>query len=175
MRFSSVFVLASLVVSGFASTAADVQKEIATICGLLGKTNSLIVAYPTKGGTLKQALEIHDSAGVVLAAVKKGTVTANGLTVTFSHAEGRAILDALKACPVKPTLSDLVAKKLAFAALPLGGILTVFHKDLTDLGASTSDFEQVLIKWGSKDLEAEAKALAADDHNAFVAALAVYA
>jgi hypothetical protein len=57
MRVSStLFFLASLAVSGLASTAADVKADIVTITTQLNALNTAINAFTLPGGTLAQAL-----------------------------------------------------------------------------------------------------------------------
>ncbi|KAG5640013.1 hypothetical protein DXG03_001789 [Asterophora parasitica] len=122
MRFSSVFVLASLVVSSFASTAADVKADIVDIAAKLDTLATTVSALPLVGGTLSQALAIHTSAGPLIAASNKGAANADNVSPRpLSIVDGRAILDSVQALEpsIYHTLNGIVDRKNIFSALPV--------------------------------------------------------
>jgi hypothetical protein len=64
-----------------------------------------------------------------------------------SVADGTSILNAVN--NLKPiiitTLTDIVAKKAAFVALPVGGLPALIKSDLNSLSTATQAFEAALI------------------------------
>ncbi|KAG5641032.1 hypothetical protein DXG03_006356, partial [Asterophora parasitica] len=148
MRFSSVFVLASLVVSSFASTAADVKADIVDISAKLNTLDVSIYAFTLPGGTLSQALAIHTNAGPLITALNKGAADAvNVIPKPLSLADGRAILDSVEALEstIYHALNGIVARKNAFTALPIGGIPALVKQDLASLNVATQALEAGLI------------------------------
>ncbi|GLB38902.1 putative hydrophobic surface binding protein [Lyophyllum shimeji] len=178
MRFTSLFVLASLAVSSFASTVADVQADIADISSKTTALDNSINAFANPGGTLTQALTIHNNAVALGSSLDHGTTDANAVApLPISEADGRSILTNLEA--LEPTIDDaldgIIARKDAFVALPLGGIPALVKQDLTNLNASTSAFEAALIVNAPADLVAEATALKSRIDAKFASAIAAYA
>ncbi|KAF8068056.1 hydrophobic surface binding protein [Lyophyllum atratum] len=176
MRFSSLFVLASLAVGSFASTVADVQADIAAISSRLTALDSAITAFANPGGTLTQALAIHSASVSLGTAIDQGTTDAV-TPLPISEADGRSILTSFEA--LEPTidhsLTGIVDRKAAFTALPLGGIPALVKQDLANLSASTTALESALISIAPADLQAEATALKDRIDAAFATAIAAYA
>ncbi|KAG5639954.1 hypothetical protein DXG03_002152 [Asterophora parasitica] len=140
MRFSSVFVLASLVVSSFASTAADVKADIVDIAAKLDTLATTVSALPLVGGTLSQALAIHTSAGPLIAASNKGAANADNVSPRpLSIVDGRAILDSVQALEpnIYQTLHGIVDRKNIFSALPVPGIPALIKQDLVNWNTAT--------------------------------------
>ncbi|KAF5383281.1 hypothetical protein D9615_004806 [Tricholomella constricta] len=178
MRFSSVFVLASLVASSFASTVADVQADIADITTKLHALDDSITAFPTSGGTLTQALAIHNNAVALGSSIDQGATDTAAVTPNpVSDADGRSILDSFEA--LEPTINHalvgIVDRKAAFTALPLGGIPALVKQDLANLNASTSNIEAALIGSAPAGLVGEATDLKNRIDAAFATAIAAYA
>ncbi|KAG5635541.1 hypothetical protein H0H81_010903 [Sphagnurus paluster] len=178
MRFSSVIVLASFIVSSFASTAADIKADIVTITARINTLDTSITAFAVPGGTLTQALAIHNNAVTLGTALDKGTTDATNVTPNpVSPTDGRAILTALEATEttISRALTNIVARKAAFNALPIGGIPALVKQDLANLSASTTKFEAALIAAASADLVAEATAFKGRVDGYFAVAIAAYA
>ncbi|KAF5383285.1 hypothetical protein D9615_004803 [Tricholomella constricta] len=178
MRFSSVFVLASLVASSFASTVADIQADIADISTKLTTLDNSIAAFPSTGGTLSQALAIHSNAVTLGKSIDQGTTDVNDVDPKpFSDEDGRAILDSFTA--LEPTINNaligIVDKKAALEALPVGGIPALVKQDLSNLSASTAALEDALIAAAPESIVDEAIALKERIDAAFATAIAAYA
>ncbi|KAG5640221.1 hypothetical protein DXG03_009773 [Asterophora parasitica] len=175
MRFSIVFVLASLVVSSFASTAADVKADIVDISAKLNALDVTVYALPLPSGTLSQALAIHTNAGPLIAASNKGAADAVSVSPNpLSLIDGRAILDSVEA--LEPTiyhaLNGIVAR---FArVLPVGGISALVKQDLVSWNAASQALEVGLIGSAPVSLVAEATTLKTRIDAAFAAAIAAF-
>ena len=68
-------------------------------------------------------------------------------TKPFSNTDANVILLAVENIQpvILDTLTDIVAKKPAFAGLPIGGVTALILQDLQNLNASTSNLESALI------------------------------
>ncbi|KAG5649748.1 hypothetical protein H0H81_002204 [Sphagnurus paluster] len=180
MRFSvsAVFVLASLVASSLATTVADVQADIALISSRLSTLDKSIAAFTLPGGTLAQALAVHNNAVSLGTAIDKGTTDTKAVTPTpLADADGRAILDAFESLEptINSALNGIIARKAAFTALPIGGIPALVKQDLANLSGSTAALEAALISSTPEGLVDEATALKTRIDSAFAVAIAAYA
>ncbi|RDB17435.1 hypothetical protein Hypma_001618 [Hypsizygus marmoreus] len=179
MRFTSMFfLLAFIVVSGFSATIADVKADINTIAAQTTTLDNSITAFPLTGGTLIQALAVHNNAVTLGSSINKGTTDVQATTPTpFSDADGAAVLALVEAFEptIESALTGIVGKKAAFQALPIGGIPALVKQDLSNLGASTTAFENALIAAAPASVVADATALKARVNAAFAAAIAAYA
>ncbi|KAG6889259.1 hypothetical protein C0995_002254 [Termitomyces sp. Mi166 len=172
MQFKSLVVLASLAVSSLAQTSVaqvetDINKNIAP------HLSSLVTAidnFPTSGGTLTGALAIHTDAmnlnNAIVATtndVKAGIIILNllrfliviqfkGAACPVSDSDGQAILADIQALEpnIAKASTDIVARKAAFQALPLGGVSTLVQQDLTQLKASTDALAAAFISCSPK-------------------------
>jgi hypothetical protein len=178
-----VRISASLVaLSIFAGVLATPLKRDATtiltdITGLNDKTTALDKQIVAFNGDLLAALGIHSASQALDSSVKSATADVTCPDGTFSDEDAAAILSAVAgfAPSVNQTLTDIVAKKPVFAALPIGGVIALVHGDLANLGASTSSFGSALIACApAADTEA-ATALKKGIDDAFAAAVAAYA
>ncbi|KAJ7260125.1 hydrophobic surface binding protein [Mycena rebaudengoi] len=154
---------------------ATVKADIAQISTQVNSLDSQINAYPTTGGTLLGALNIHSAATALVTTLNKATadVTTNG---AFSEEDGRSVLDSVEA--IAPTIFDaltvIVAKKPAFAALPVGGIPALILQDLKNLKAATVSFAGALVSNAPADLVPEATQVQDSIIAAFDPAIAAY-
>ncbi|KAG6901517.1 hypothetical protein C0995_010940 [Termitomyces sp. Mi166 len=160
MQFKSLVVLASLAVSSFAQTSvAQIETDINN--NIAPNLSSLVTAidnFPTSGGTLTGALIIHTDAinlnNAIVATtndVKAGSyprssflrflivIQFKGAACPVSDSDGQAILADIQALEpnIAKATSDIVARKAAFQALPLGGVPALVQQDLAQLKAST--------------------------------------
>ncbi|KAG5650591.1 hypothetical protein H0H81_011709 [Sphagnurus paluster] len=178
MRFSSVIILASLVASSFASTAADLKADIATIAVRINALDTSIIAFTLPRGTIAQALAIHNNVLTLSTALDKGASDAtNVIPNPVSLTDGRAILTALEAteATIVRCLTNIVARKAAFSVLPTSGVPAIVKQDLSNLSASTVKLEAALIASAPADLVAEATAFKGRIDTSFAAAIAAYA
>ncbi|KAG5634646.1 hypothetical protein H0H81_001275 [Sphagnurus paluster] len=88
---------------------------------------------------------------------------------------GRPSLLLDRRCEPKTALTNIIARKAAFNALPIDGIRALVKQDLANLSASTTKFEAALIAAASADLVAEATAFKGRVDGYFAAAIAAYA
>ncbi|KDR66630.1 hypothetical protein GALMADRAFT_80675 [Galerina marginata CBS 339.88] len=176
MKVQTAFAILAFLVSGTsAATIADILSDTSTINSQITTLDEAITAYPATGGTLANALAIHTDASNLINTVKKGTTDA----VTpkpFSEADGNSIVKAVKAFEPKvlDALKQLVIKKPAFQALPIGGIPALVKQDLISLNASTVAFEAALIASAPADLIPTANSIKSTIDAAFATAIAAY-
>ncbi|KAF8157220.1 hypothetical protein B0H34DRAFT_491758 [Crassisporium funariophilum] len=164
MKFhSTLTILATLAAISLAATVTDVENDIKNISSQTTTLDNAITAFPATGGSLLNALAIHSDAVSLGSAIDKGTTDVkvcaeylfSDLIIKYqqavpppiSEADGTTILNAVTA--FEPTILDalnqIVVKKPAFQALPIGGIPALVKQDLINLSASTSAFEAALI------------------------------
>ncbi|KAG5650590.1 hypothetical protein H0H81_011708 [Sphagnurus paluster] len=178
MRFSSILVLASLVASSFATAASDILADVATINTQLNNLNNAIAAFTIPGGTLGTALAIHTNAVTLGTSLNKATTDTLAVSPNpLADADGRSILTAVEALEntIYSCLNGIVARKAAFTALPIGGIVTLVKQDLSNLNNSTASLEVALIGTAPASLVAEATALQSRINAAFAVAIQAYA
>ncbi|KAK7061392.1 hydrophobic surface binding protein [Favolaschia claudopus] len=176
MRF---FAILSVAAVGLALTvkrdAATVEADVAKISAQVTTLDNAIVAFPQTGGSLVNALAIHTDATNLITTLN-GAVVDVAATPQLSEDDGRTILSAVEA--IEPTILDaltqIVVKKPAFQALPIGGLPALILQDLKNLKAATSSFANGLITIAPADLVDEATQLAQDITNAFDPAIAAY-
>ncbi|KAF5324078.1 hypothetical protein D9619_011222 [Psilocybe cf. subviscida] len=143
--FITLLTAASLAATCTASivrrTVAQVEADIATIGKQLNSLDASIKAFPTSGGTLPQALSVHTDAVAVVGALKTATTDINANDV-FNTPNAQTILTSITNLlpTIKDALDGVVAKKPAFAALPVGNIPPLILLDLKSLQGNTSDF-----------------------------------
>ncbi|KAJ7888325.1 hydrophobic surface binding protein [Mycena olivaceomarginata] len=166
-RFLTVL---SVAAAGLALTA-----DIARISTQVTTLDNAIEAYPLTGGTLLNALTIHTDATTLITTLN-GAVTDVTATSQLSEADGRTILSSVEA--IEPTILDaltnIVVKKPAFAALPIGGLPALILQDLKNLKTATVAFANGLVSIAPADLVAEATQLSSNITAAFDPAIAAY-
>ncbi|KAJ7362334.1 hydrophobic surface binding protein [Mycena albidolilacea] len=175
-RFLTVL---SVAAAGLALTvkrdAATVEADIAKISTQVTTLDNAIEAYPLTGGTLLNALTIHTDATTLITTLN-GAVTDVTATSQLSEADGRTILSSVEA--IEPTILDaltnIVVKKPAFAALPIGGLPALILQDLKNLKTATVAFANGLVSIAPADLVAEATQLSSNITAAFDPAIAAY-
>ncbi|KAJ7769452.1 hydrophobic surface binding protein [Mycena metata] len=175
-RFLSVLSVAAVGLAlSLKRDVAKVESDIATISTQVTTLDNAIEAYPTSGGTLVAALGIHTDATNLVTTLNGATTdaTANG---ALDETDARTILNSVEA--LEPTildaLTDIVVKKPAFAALPIGGIPALILQDLKNLKTATVAFAGALISAAPADLTAEATQLQNNITAAFDPAIAAY-
>ncbi|KAF9457631.1 hydrophobic surface binding protein A-domain-containing protein [Collybia nuda] len=173
---STLFFLVSLAVSSFA-TVAQVEADIANISTSLNTVDASINAFPTSGGTLAQALAIHNNAVALGTPLGQGTTDTQGTAGPISESDGRTILTSVEALEpvIDDALTKIAARKAAFQALPIGGIPALVKQDINNLCSQTATFETALIALCPTDLQGEATALKNRIDAACAAAIAAYA
>ncbi|KAG6854056.1 hypothetical protein C0991_011034 [Blastosporella zonata] len=148
VQIVSLFLLAGLVASSvstpFKRTVAQVEADIASIVSSTTSLENAIQGFPASG--LVGALGIHTSATGLNSQITAATTDVKN-TGAVTEADAGTILNSVKA--FEPTiiqaLTNIVSKKAAFQALPLGGIPALVLSDLQALSASTAAFEKALV------------------------------
>jgi len=179
VQLSPSLILAALVVSGFANpifkrTVSVVVSDINTIDSKVTALDQSIKAFD--GKNIVAAATIHMNAQNVAKAVVQATSDIDS-TARFDDDDGKTVVTAVQG--VKPliiaALEDITAKKAAFAALPVGGIIDLVENDLTTLNTNTIAFSKALSKAVPKDQVANVNSFQADVGAAFKAAIAAFA
>ncbi|KAG6879062.1 hypothetical protein C0992_005409 [Termitomyces sp. T32_za158] len=149
MQLKNLFILATLAISSYAQTSVaqiedDINNNIAP--ALTALLNS-IDAFPVSGGDLISALLIHTNALNVDTTVVGTTNDVNGAACPVGESDGQAILADLQALlpTIQQSLTDLVARKAAFQALPLGGVPALVQQDLSTLSQDTNTLAAAFI------------------------------
>ncbi|KAJ3576360.1 hypothetical protein NP233_g474 [Leucocoprinus birnbaumii] len=176
--FSIVFLttsVLSVVATPLKRTTTDVLNAINRVSADTTNLDNLITSYPLSGGTLLAALAIHTSSGTLGTDLGTATTTVknNGPVV---HPDADTILSAVLAIEpiIDHALSQIVIKKPAFAALPLGGVPALVLSDLISLKAATGSFAAALIAEAPADLVPPGTALENRILAAFDVAIAAY-
>ncbi|KAJ7259164.1 hydrophobic surface binding protein [Mycena haematopus] len=159
----------------FKRDAATIEADIATISSEVTTLDNAVEAFPLTGGSLLNALNIHTDATTLITTLNKA-VTDVSATAPLSEADCRTILAAVEAIEpiILDALADIIVKKPAFAALPIGGLPTLILQDLKNLETATVDFSNDLITICPPDLGAEATQLSLNITTAFAPAIAAY-
>ncbi|PPR03761.1 hypothetical protein CVT24_007360 [Panaeolus cyanescens] len=154
----------------------QVKADIANIAAKVTALDNAITAFPLTGGTLLAALGIHNSA-VALDDTLKAATTNVISTGVVGDADGLDIINAVSAFSpnIDHALSEIVVKKPAFVALPIGGLPALIYQDLNKLQASTDGYATALVNNAPSSLTADAVALKAAALAGFPAAIAAYA
>ncbi|ESK86092.1 antigenic cell wall [Moniliophthora roreri MCA 2997] len=154
---------------------ATVKADIATITTQTTALNNAIQAFPDSGGSLVAALAIHNSAVTLDNTVKK-TVTDVQATSPFSDADGADILSAVETLEpiILSALQNIVAKKPAFQALPIGGIPALVLQDLRNLDTDVTALSDALIDKSPSGLLTRANEIKTTIGDAFDDAIAAY-
>ncbi|KAF8068051.1 hydrophobic surface binding protein A-domain-containing protein [Lyophyllum atratum] len=173
MHYCNVFVLASLVVSSFASTVAEVKVDITGLSSQIVALDTAVNQYPVKGGTVADAVPILKAALGLGAAVDKTTADVKAVTPSPSVADSQNILLLLQAVEpkIKKVLMDTVAKKASFTASVAAGV----KQDITTLRGKTMDLGNALTAKAPAVLLPQANALKKQIDEDFAVAVAAYA
>ncbi|KAJ7624236.1 hydrophobic surface binding protein [Mycena polygramma] len=155
--------------------AAAVEADIAKISTQVTTLDNAIQAFPLTGGSLVAALGIHTDATTLITTLN-GAIVDVTATPTLSEDDGRTILSSVEA--IEPTILDaltnIVVKKPAFVALPIGGLPALILQDLKNLKNATVAFAGGLIAIAPADLVAEATEIQNNITAAFDPAIAAY-
>ncbi|KAJ7101305.1 hydrophobic surface binding protein [Mycena belliarum] len=154
---------------------AKVKADIATITTQVTTLDNAIQAFPLSGGSLLNALTIHNTATGLITTLNGATtdVTSTG---PLGEADGRAVLTSVEAIQpvILDALTNIVVKKPGFASLPIGGLPALILQDLKNLKTATSAFATALVANAPADLVEEAKTVQTTITNAFDPAIAAY-
>ncbi|KAF5366724.1 hypothetical protein D9758_006438 [Tetrapyrgos nigripes] len=182
-------------------TVAQVEADLRNIATQVTTLDNSINAFPNTGGSLVQALAIHTSSTNLVPVVNSATTDVQvhfifdlllltdtetddyiGFfplqgTTGVTEADSQAILAIVNG--FEPTiinaLNDIITKKAALSALPIGGVPALVKQDLARLATATEAFGVALINKAPADLKAQATAIGTAINAAFSKAQAAYA
>ncbi|KAJ6454217.1 hydrophobic surface binding protein [Mycena sanguinolenta] len=157
--------------------AGTIEADVATIASEVTTLDNAIEAFPLTGGTLLAALNIHsDAVALVNLFWAQGVSMIDFASEPLSEADCETILAAVEAIEpiILDALRDIIAKKPAFAALPIDGLTALILQDLENLEAATVDFTSALVDICPADLEPEEIQLSQNITAAFVPAIDAY-
>ncbi|KAF9041541.1 hydrophobic surface binding protein [Panaeolus papilionaceus] len=154
----------------------QVKADIANIAAKVTALDGAITAFPLTGGTLLAALGIHNSA-VALETTLQTATTHVTETGAVNETDGLDILNAVAAFSpnIQHALSEIIVKKPAFAALPIGGLPALIYQDLNKLKTSTGGFATALVTNAPDVLKDQANDLKDAALAGFDPAIAAYA
>ncbi|KAF5347280.1 hypothetical protein D9756_009991 [Leucocoprinus leucothites] len=177
MQLKSITAFLSVITVALGATVQNVLDDIAAAKAQAVTLENAIDSFPTTGGSLAQALAIHQQALNTVSALNKTTSDVETVPLPVSEADAASILDAvIDAKPViENGLTDIVTKKSAIDALPISGLSALVEQDLKALNTSTLALGDDLIARAPADLLDEATSLRAEIAAAFVTAIAAYA
>ncbi|KAJ7164366.1 hydrophobic surface binding protein [Mycena filopes] len=158
---------------------AQLEARISLIATQLATLRDNIELFPSTGGSLFNALNIHADATSLITTIKGATTeaTANG---ALGEDDARTLLTYVKALE-PPIVSALTGIVLAlpipdFVALilPITDPAAVIHQDLYNLKAATVSFASVLVSIAPANFVDEATTLQTNIIAAFEPAIAAY-
>ncbi|KIM37999.1 hypothetical protein M413DRAFT_448046 [Hebeloma cylindrosporum] len=134
-------------------TVDQVKADIADISAKVTSLDNAITAFPLTGGSLLAALGIHNSAGALITTLQTATTDVVE-TGPLGEEDGAAVLASVQAFEptIQHALVEIVTKKPAFQALPIGGLPALILQDLKSLKANTGAFSDALISTAPEDL-----------------------
>ncbi|GLB38907.1 hypothetical protein LshimejAT787_0600690 [Lyophyllum shimeji] len=174
--FSAFFLLASVVVAGFAASVANVKSDIGQTLTFVKALDDAINKIPSNGATLSQGIAIQSNLIKAENALDKGTTDVKA-TPPFDADASKDILAAFKT--IVPTnvhlLKNVVAKKASIVRIPFPGIAGLVRDALKKLQASSDAFQNVLIEsYHSEDDKNEARGIKGELDAAFGDAVRAY-
>ncbi|KAG6810822.1 hypothetical protein H0H92_010180 [Tricholoma furcatifolium] len=179
MRFSSLFVLASVAISSYAATVAEVESDIATISTQLTTLDNDInnVDTSTTTTTLEGALTVHDDAVTLGNTVDSTTADVESVPLPISDSDGQTILADLQA--LQPTidnaLSQIVVLLPALEQVNLENLAGLVQEDLANLNTSTFNLAAALIAAAPSSILTAAETLQSQLLASFATAINAYA
>ncbi|KXN89779.1 hypothetical protein AN958_05319 [Leucoagaricus sp. SymC.cos] len=168
---------ASLFAYAYTSTVPDILHDLAALKRNLVALDGAINSFPDSGGTLKEALAINDDSTAVKNAIDATTPDAANVDTPISVDAANEVLAAVRdlQANINSTLTDIVAKKPAFDALPAGGVSDLVRKDLNDLNASNTALGDALIEITPSEVLDEVQKTRNEIGAAFADAITEYA
>ncbi|KAG6867084.1 hypothetical protein C0993_006976 [Termitomyces sp. T159_Od127] len=178
MQLKNLFVLASLAIAAYAQvSAAQVEDDINNkITPALAALLNSIDAFPTSGGDLTSAMLIHTNVLHLETALGETIIAVHGFACPVGDADAQAILADLQGLlpNIQQSLTDIVARKAAFQALPLGGVPALVQEDLSTLSQDTDTLASAFIACAPADVIPDAQQLQSEIDAAFGPAIAAF-
>ncbi|KAG6875817.1 hypothetical protein C0993_007273 [Termitomyces sp. T159_Od127] len=178
MQLKNLFVLASLAIAAYAQTSfAQIEDDINNkIAPALAALLNSIDAFPTSGGNLTSALLIHTNALNLETVLGETVGDDHDAACPIGDADAQAILADLQGLlpNIQQSLTDIVARKAAFQALPLGCGPLLVEKALIDLSQGTDILLSSFITCAPADIIPDAQQLRSEIDAAFAPAIAAF-
>ncbi|KAG6859548.1 hypothetical protein C0993_003799, partial [Termitomyces sp. T159_Od127] len=120
---------------------------------------------------------IHTNAVDLATTLVDTTNDVNGAACPVGDADAQAILADLQGLlpNIQQSLTDIVARKAAFQALPLGGVPALVQEDLSTLSQDTDTLASAFIACAPADVIPDAQQLQSEIDTAFASAIAAFA
>lgn len=159
-----------------ARSASAIIADIDVLTTRVTTLDNDVTAFPATGGSLLAALQIHTDSVNVDNALKQAT-TDTLATGPLSEEDGAVILGQFQTLEpiIIHALDGVIAKKAAFAALPIGGIVNVVKQDINTLSTDTKAFENAILAIAPAAHLADAQAIIDNIDAGFARAIAAYA
>ncbi|THU99532.1 hypothetical protein K435DRAFT_658869 [Dendrothele bispora CBS 962.96] len=177
MKFFTILVTvtALAVASPVKCTVAQVETDLKDIFTQMTNLGNSIKAFPDSGGSFSSALVCNDLLRYLNDAESEITYLYGTTNVTDS--DGQIIQDLVKNSEpaIINALNNIVTKKAAFDALPLGGVSFIVKKNLGQLSTATEALETSLFSRTPVSRFLQAQAIQSSVDAAFAKAQAAYA
>ncbi|KAG6867459.1 hypothetical protein C0993_002526 [Termitomyces sp. T159_Od127] len=161
MRFSSLFVLSSIIASGLALPLINFVPVLDDVRHKVGELTAQIDAFPSRGGTFDEAIKIHGSGVLLRASLGQYTRDLYHYPM-FNEADSRANMKAAKKLEStsEASLHAIIAKKAAFKNVSgERDVLAIIVQDVEAAASATEAFNDMLIERTDPSYVPEAKAL----------------
>ncbi|KAF8870126.1 hydrophobic surface binding protein A-domain-containing protein [Infundibulicybe gibba] len=184
MQLSTIFIFASLALTGLASpnargTVAQVEADIAAITTQAGALDAA-TAELSSGISLTQALtialNIQTNVGTLKSAIDAATADVKAVPTPVAESDAQTVFAAIQPleADVLDGLNRLIAAKPVLAGLPVPGVSGIVLQHLRDLQASTDGLAMALIASAPDDFKSPSNTIKVNIDNGFAAAIAVY-
>ncbi|KAJ3577019.1 hypothetical protein NP233_g31 [Leucocoprinus birnbaumii] len=157
-----------------ASSFQDVLDCITTVDNEVTTFGNQVVAFPSIGGTMKKAWDIHSSAYNIIDAVRNTTDTINDIQAPVDSIE---MFDApaQKLIPaIKHGLAAIIEKKDAMATVGIGRVPAIIALTLINLKNSVIDLETAILSITPLGKEEMVVAFIAEIKDELATAMTVY-
>ncbi|KAF8870125.1 hypothetical protein BD779DRAFT_1681396 [Infundibulicybe gibba] len=184
MQLSTIFIFASLALTGLASpnargTVAQVEADIVKITDQARALDAATAKLSSGGGSLQMLVvgaEIETNVLSLKTAINAGTADVKAIQTPIAESDAQRVFTAVQA--LEPDITDglnrLVASKSLLTGLPVPGVSTLVLQYVKGLQATTDDFASALIVAAPADLKSEGNALKANIDAKFATAIAAY-
>ncbi|KAF8899455.1 hydrophobic surface binding protein A-domain-containing protein [Infundibulicybe gibba] len=179
MRFSIIFVFASLTLAGFAApnakrTVAQIEMDLTTITD---QAEALSTTTSEFSGSLVEVLTIHADIVNLGSAIDSSTNDVKGTSLPIAEFDGQVILATLLMFQprIQFALFELGNESAAFKAITeVGRVPTLILQDLQNLQKSADAFLSALTTTEPADLQAQVVNIHNAIDAAFTTAIAAY-
>ncbi|KAF8899456.1 hypothetical protein BD779DRAFT_1795874 [Infundibulicybe gibba] len=166
MQFSTIIlVFASLTLTTFAApnvkrTVAQIDLDLSAMAEQAFTIARAASVFPDTGGSIAQAMSIHNDAVSLGSIIDSGTNDVEGTPAPVSESDGQTIIRNLQGLgsAIQEAVGGLVNKKAAFQAVattPIDAIITLLLQDIKNLQTSTDSLMLALTNIEPADLQSQ--------------------